>query len=177
MSGTAVLGNQPPAPSNINMTDVKQVEAATRAMRALDYQFGGGACRDAVVAQLPWAQRLLSASSTDLVWVRLLRALGDLQNLAGWATFDLGLLDSARNHFASALKYAKQSGDSDLVSNIMYRSAGSTYTMTHPVPHSSGSSWVSPPRRIPARRWLLRCSVATKHGPTRWWVTTATRNR
>ena len=65
MFGTAVLGAdrgqwlpspaQTPAPSNIGMADVKQVEAATRAMRALDYQFGGGACRDAVVAQLSWA--------------------------------------------------------------------------------------------------------------------------
>src|SRR5690242_19000654 len=64
---------QTPAPSNIGLTDVKQVEAATRAMRALDYQFGGGACRDAVVAQLSWAQRLLGASGTDDVRLRLFR--------------------------------------------------------------------------------------------------------
>jgi transcriptional regulator with XRE-family HTH domain len=129
--GTAVLGAdrgqwlpspaQTPAPSHIGMTDVKQVEAATRAMRALDYQFGGGACRDAVVAQLSWAQRLLGASSKEEVRLRLYRALGDLQNLAGWTTFDVGLLDSSRSHFASALEFAKQSGDSSLLSNIMYR--------------------------------------------------------
>jgi tetratricopeptide (TPR) repeat protein len=131
MFGTTVLGAdrgkwlssaiQTPAPSGIGMTDVKQIEAATRAMRALDYQFGGGSCRDAVVAQLSWAQRLLSASSTDVVRTRLFRALGDLQNLAGWTTFDVGLLDSSRNHFAIALEYAKQAGDSGLLSNIMYR--------------------------------------------------------
>ncbi len=131
MFGTAVLGAdrgqwlpspaQTPAPSKIGMTDVKQVEAATRAMRALDYQFGGGACRDAVVAQLSWAQRLLGASSTEEVRQRLFRALGDLQNLAGWTTFDVGLLDSSRSHFATALEFAKQSGDSSLLSNIMYR--------------------------------------------------------
>jgi transcriptional regulator with XRE-family HTH domain/tetratricopeptide (TPR) repeat protein len=110
-----------PAPSRIGLTDVKQVEAATRAMRSLDYQFGGGACRDAVVAQLSWAQRLLGASSTDEVRLRLFRALGDLQNLAGWTSFDVGLQDSARSHFAIALEFAKQSGDSSLLSNIMYR--------------------------------------------------------
>lgn len=131
MFGTAVLGAdrgqwlpspaQTPAPSNIGMTDVKQVEAATRAMRALDYQFGGGACRDAVVAQLSWAQRLLGASGKDEVRLRLYRALADLQNLAGWTTFDVGLLDSSRNHFATALEFAKQAGDSSLMSNIMYR--------------------------------------------------------
>ncbi|MGH4016711.1 MAG: tetratricopeptide repeat protein [Pseudonocardiaceae bacterium] len=129
--GTTVAGDemgewllsaaQTPAPSHIGMTDVKQVEAATRAMRALDYQFGGGACRDAVVAQLSWAQRLLSASSQEGVRLRLFRALADLQNLAGWTTFDVGLLDSSRNHFAKALELAKESGDSSLLSNIMYR--------------------------------------------------------
>jgi transcriptional regulator with XRE-family HTH domain/tetratricopeptide (TPR) repeat protein len=131
MFGTAVLGadsgkwlpspTQTPAPSSIGMTDVKQIEAATRAMRALDYRFGGGTCRDAVVAQLSWAQRLLSASAKDVVRTRLYRALGDLQNLAGWTTFDVGLLDSSRSHFAAALEFAKQSGDSSLMSNIMYR--------------------------------------------------------
>ena len=131
MFGTAVLGAdrgqwlpspaQTPAPSNIGMADVKQVEAATRAMRALDYQFGGGACRDAVVAQLSWAQRLLGSSGTEAVRLQLFRALADLQNLAGWTTFDVGLLDSSRNHFAIALEFAKQSGDSGLMSNIMYR--------------------------------------------------------
>jgi tetratricopeptide (TPR) repeat protein len=47
--------------------------------------------------------------------------LADLQNLAGWTTFDVGLLDSSRNHFATALEFAKQSEDSGLMSNIMYR--------------------------------------------------------
>ena len=131
MSGTAGLAadsaqwlaspTRTPAPSNIGMADVTQLEAVTRAMRALDYQFGGGACRDAVVAQLSWAQRVRSASSTDRVRARLYRALADMQNLAGWTTFDVGLLDSSRSHFASALEFAKQSGDSGLLSNIMYR--------------------------------------------------------
>jgi transcriptional regulator with XRE-family HTH domain/predicted negative regulator of RcsB-dependent stress response len=131
MFGTAVLGAdrgqwlpspaQTPAPSKIGITDVRQVEAATRAMRALDYRFGGGACRDAVIAQLSWAQRLLGASGTEEVRLSMFRALGDLQNLAGWTTFDVGLLDSSRSHFAMALELAKQSGDSSLMSNIMYR--------------------------------------------------------
>jgi hypothetical protein len=131
MFGTAVLAAdrgqwqpspaQTPAPSNIGLADVKQVEAATRAMRALDYQFGGGACRDAVLAQLSWAQRLLSASGKEEVRKRLFRALADLQNLAGWTTFDIGLQDSSRGHFATALEFAKQSGDTSLMSYIMYR--------------------------------------------------------
>jgi tetratricopeptide (TPR) repeat protein len=121
MIQAAVRRGVDPAPSNIGMTDVKQVEATTTAMRAVDYQFGGGACRDSLVAQLSWAQRLLGASGTEEVRQRLFRALADLQNLAGWTTFDVGLLDSAHSHFTTALEFAKQSGDSGLMSNIMYR--------------------------------------------------------
>ncbi|MCA1694643.1 MAG: transcriptional regulator, partial [Actinobacteria bacterium] len=125
--GTAVWGAGLPsatpmrAPGRVGLSDVKRVEAATRAVRAVDYRSGGGACRDAVVAQLSWAQRLLSSSGRDVVRARLFRALGDLQNLAGWTTFDVGLLNSSRTHFATALEFAKQSGDASLMSNIMYR--------------------------------------------------------
>ncbi len=129
--GAAVLGadrgewlpalTQTPAPGRIGMTDVKQVEAATRVLRGLDYQYGGGACRDAVIAQLSWSQRLLAASSTDVVRKHLFRALADLQNLAGWTTFDVGMFDSSRNHFAKALELAKESGDHGLLSNVLYR--------------------------------------------------------
>lgn len=112
---------QTPAPGRIGMSDVKQVEAATRVLRGLDYQFGGGACRDAVVAQFSWSQRLITASGTDVVRKHLFRALADLQNLAGWTTFDIGLLDASRNHFGTALELAKESGDHGLMSNVLYR--------------------------------------------------------
>jgi transcriptional regulator with XRE-family HTH domain/tetratricopeptide (TPR) repeat protein len=112
---------QTPMPSQIGMTDVKQVEATTRALRALDYEFGGGTCRDAVLAQLSWAQRLLGTSAKEEVRLRLFRSLGDLHNLAGWASFDVGLQESARSHYATALEFAQRSGDASLMSNIMYR--------------------------------------------------------
>lgn len=121
---------QTPVPGRIGMSDVKQVEAATRALRALDYQYGGGACRDAVVAQLSWGQRLISATSTDVVRQSLFRALADLQNLAGWTTFDVGMLDSSRNHFTRAIEFAKQSGDHGLMSNVLYR-MGRVYLHYH----------------------------------------------
>lgn len=119
-----------PAPDRIGMTDVKQVEAATRALRALDYQYGGGSCRDAVVAQLSWGQRMLSASGTDAVRAHMFRALADLHNLAGWTTFDVGMLDASRNHFAKALEFGRESGDRGLMSNILYR-MGRVYLHHH----------------------------------------------
>jgi transcriptional regulator with XRE-family HTH domain/tetratricopeptide (TPR) repeat protein len=110
-----------PAPGRIGMTDVRQVEAATRALRSLDYQYGGGFCRDAVVAQLSWGQQMLSASGSDVVKQRLHVALADLHNLAGWTSFDIGLIDSARNHFGRALELAKAGDSNQLVANILYR--------------------------------------------------------
>ncbi|SEP53849.1 helix-turn-helix transcriptional regulator [Amycolatopsis saalfeldensis] len=110
-----------PAPGRIGMTDVRQVEAATRALRSLDYQYGGGFCRDAVVAQLSWGQQMLESNSTELVKSRLFVALADLHSLAGWTSFDTGLMDSARGHFANALDLAKQGDSHPLVANVLYR--------------------------------------------------------
>jgi transcriptional regulator with XRE-family HTH domain/predicted negative regulator of RcsB-dependent stress response len=110
-----------PAPGRIGMTDVRQVEAATRALRSLDYQYGGGFCRDAVVAQLTWGQQMLNSSSTDAVRQRLQIALADLHNLAGWTSFDVGLIDPARNHFAKALDLAREGNSEQLIANILYR--------------------------------------------------------
>jgi tetratricopeptide (TPR) repeat protein len=131
MAGNAVLaadrGSTVPNPAllpvagHLGMAEVAQRESATRALRALDYRCGGGACRDAMVTQLVAAQRLLGASGTDTVRRRLWRALSDLHNLAGWTAFDAGLLPGARRHFATALDYAHQAGDASLLSNIMYR--------------------------------------------------------
>jgi tetratricopeptide (TPR) repeat protein len=129
--GAAVMGKdteewithpaQAPAPGRIGATDVRQVEAATRALRALDYQYGGGFCRDAVVAQLSWGQQMLTATATDQVRERLFVALADLHNLAGWTSFDSGLVDAARNHFARGLELARQGHNDPLVANILYR--------------------------------------------------------
>ncbi|MQA62207.1 MAG: tetratricopeptide repeat protein [Actinophytocola sp.] len=110
-----------PAPGRIGMADVRQVEAATRALRALDYQYGGGFCRDAVVAQLSWGRQLLTASGTEPVTSRLYVALADLHNVAGWTSFDTGLVDAARTHFANALELAKEGGNHPLVANVLYR--------------------------------------------------------
>ncbi|RKT84348.1 Transcriptional regulator, contains XRE-family HTH domain [Saccharopolyspora antimicrobica] len=128
--GAAVFGEatswlpanaQTPAPARIGMTDVQQIQAATKALRDLDYRYGGGTCRDAVVAQLSWAQQLLDSTSTDLVRKQLFVALADMHSLAGWTSFDVGLLDPARGHFGKALEFAKQADDHGLLASVLYR--------------------------------------------------------
>jgi transcriptional regulator with XRE-family HTH domain len=131
MFGAAVFGQdqgpwlpspaQTPAPGHVGLSDVRQIEASTKALRGLDYQYGGGACRDAVMAQLSWAQRMLDASCVDTVQSRLFTAVADLHNLAGWTSFDIDLVDSARYHFLRALELAKKAENSSLLANVLYR--------------------------------------------------------
>lgn len=119
--GGRTLSRAAPTPGRIGTADVTRVEVATRALRAVDYRCGGGACCDALAAQLSWAQRLLGAVATPQVRQRLLRALGDLHDLAGWTAFDVGLVDGARRCFATAVDYARQAGAFSLLANIVYR--------------------------------------------------------
>nr|WP_242613435.1 helix-turn-helix transcriptional regulator [Herbihabitans rhizosphaerae] len=112
---------QTPAPHRIGMTDVRQIEAATKALRALDYRYGGGACRDAVVAQLSWGRQMLGSTASDQVKQKLHIALADLHSLAGWTSHDIGLHDAARTHFGKALELAKEGGNEQLVANVLYR--------------------------------------------------------
>lgn len=74
-----------PAPGRIGESDVAYLEAITGVLRATDYQYGGGACRDAVTAQVRWAQRFLASSYSQGVGRRLHLALGDLHNLAAFS--------------------------------------------------------------------------------------------
>lgn len=110
-----------PAPASIGMREVEHVEALTSAMRALDYRYGGGACRDAVAAHARWAQQLLTASCSQQIRARLHGALADLHNLAGWTSFDVGMYSVARKHFGRALAQAKYAGDLSLAANVLYR--------------------------------------------------------
>lgn len=119
-----------PAPDRIGMADVRQVETATKALRALDYQYGGGFCRDAVVAQLSWGRQMITSDASERVRNRLCVALADLHSLAGWTSFDIGLNDAARNHFGSALQLAKDGDCDPLVANVLYR-MGRVYLHEH----------------------------------------------
>lgn len=110
-----------PTPAHVGLADVIHLESITSAMRALDYRHGGGACRDAVVAQVRWAQQLLTSDYSDDVAQRLHLALADLHNLAGWTSFDVGLYSPARRHFARALEQARHANDPSLVANVLYR--------------------------------------------------------
>ena len=118
---TAPVETSTPLPQRVGVRDVAQIEAITVALRGLDYGHGGGACREAVVAQSRWVHQLLHAQANDDVRHRLVLASADLDNLAGWTSFDVGLHTSARGYFARALTQARRAGDASLVANVLYR--------------------------------------------------------
>jgi tetratricopeptide (TPR) repeat protein len=121
MRWTAPRQAATPLPRRVNARDVDQIEAITLTLRGLDYGQGGGACREAVVAQSGWVHQVLHADAADDVRHRLVLASADLDNLAGWTSFDVGLMGVARGYFARALTQARRAGDVSLIANVLYR--------------------------------------------------------
>src|SRR3954468_22652804 len=121
MRWTAPRQAATPLPRRVNARDVDQIEAITLTLRGLDYGQGGGACREAVVAQSGWVHQVLHADAADDVRHRLVLASADLDNLAGRTSFDVGLMGIARGYFARALTQARRAGDVSLIANVLYR--------------------------------------------------------
>jgi transcriptional regulator with XRE-family HTH domain len=109
-----------PTPDHIGQQDVARLQAITEHLRGVDRQHGGGACREAVLGQLAWAQQLLRAQASEQTTTALHKAIADLHLLAGWAAFDIGVLGPARRHFARALEHARFVEDSSLVAKVLY---------------------------------------------------------
>ncbi|MEO6085668.1 MAG: hypothetical protein ABIQ18_21365, partial [Umezawaea sp.] len=108
-------------PARVIVADVVAVQDLTRRLRAVDYRYGGGRCHDVVMAALPTALALLDVPSTEHVRNDLLTAVADLHALAGWVSFDIGLVDDALGQFAHALELAGEAGDDELIAGVHYR--------------------------------------------------------
>ncbi|WP_223830651.1 hypothetical protein, partial [Nocardiopsis quinghaiensis] len=95
---------------------------ATKTLRATDYQLGGGSCLNAIMTQLAYAYRLLTATElTQDVGRQMYRAIADLHNLAGWASFDVGRYSTAASHLSRALEQAQYIEEPSLSANVLYR--------------------------------------------------------
>jgi transcriptional regulator with XRE-family HTH domain len=109
-----------PTPDHIGGSDVARLAAMTEQLRSLDREHGGGACREAALAQLTWAQQLLRAQADEETTRALHRAIGDLHLLAGWTSFDIGILGPARRHFSRALEHSRFVNEASLVAKVLY---------------------------------------------------------
>jgi len=111
-----------PAPTGrLGAGDVEQLEAQTRALRAVDYRSGGGMCRDAVLVRIHRGREMLGMPAGEPVRARLFAAVSDLYNLAGWTCFDSGHVWAAHHHLDLAQELAAEAGHDDLTANIHYR--------------------------------------------------------
>lgn len=110
-----------PRTIRIGGADVHRLEAATEAFRALDYRHGGGSCRDAVEALVPYAELMLLGVVQEPTVPRLCTAVADLHNLVGWTSFDEGRPGAALAAFGRALELATTAGNDELLANICYR--------------------------------------------------------
>jgi transcriptional regulator with XRE-family HTH domain len=108
-------------PARVSAVDIDQLGAVTDALRAADYRYGGGACRDAIIAHTRRARAMLERPRAPGVDQRLHQALADLHNLAGWTEFDIGAYSAARRNFAHALQHAHLAEQPSLAANVLYR--------------------------------------------------------
>jgi hypothetical protein len=107
-------------PNHIGHPDVERLAVVTEQLKAVDREFGGGACRDAALAQLTWAHQLLKARADQATTESLHRAVADLHLMAGWTSFDIGIVGEARRHFARALEHARFVNESSLSAKVLY---------------------------------------------------------
>jgi hypothetical protein len=110
-------------PEHVGRADVARLGSILAQLRALDDRYGGGACREAVLAQLGWANQLLRAQPADDAVTALHVTVADLHLLAGWTSFDLGALGPARRHYARAVEHARFVDEPSVVAATMYRLA------------------------------------------------------
>ncbi len=121
MTDPETTGHRPGTRERVENRDVEALETQTKALRAVDYRYGGGICRDAVLARIRRGHRMLGMPISERMRARLFSAVADLHNLAGWACFDSGQVGAAHRHLALALGLAVDGDDDELAANIHYR--------------------------------------------------------
>lgn len=121
MTNPESTSRRPVTGNRSGTSDIEALEAQTRALRAVDYQSGGGMCRDAVVVRIHRAHQMLKTRMSDSVRDRLFCAIADLHNLAGWTCFDSGHVGAAHHHLDVALELAARGGNDALTANVHYR--------------------------------------------------------
>ena len=96
----------------IGLGTVATVEKRAHQLRLLDDHVAGGDTRKVVAEELDATMKLLrEASYTDQVGKRLLRALAELCQLAGWVSSDAGRYAEARRIFLVGVRAGHAAGD------------------------------------------------------------------
>ncbi|MFE6160411.1 hypothetical protein ACFQ7F_16035 [Streptomyces sp. NPDC056486] len=121
---TTPAGDPEPAapsrrPGRLSKPELDLLESTTVMFRQWDAQCGGGLRRKAVVGQLHEVTDLLQEPQPDATSKRLFKVAGELAELAGWMSYDVGLQPTAQKYFVLALHAAKEAGEKPLGSYIL----------------------------------------------------------
>ncbi|MGH3753108.1 MAG: XRE family transcriptional regulator [Pseudonocardiaceae bacterium] len=108
-----------PIPRRIGATEIEQVRATTMTFRSLDFTYGGGLARDAVMGQLHWSAGLRNATCPARLHPQLHSAIGALASRAGYMAFDVCAYEDARRVFRFALACAEKAEDWDLRAYVL----------------------------------------------------------
>ncbi|MEV0729561.1 helix-turn-helix domain-containing protein [Polymorphospora sp. NPDC050346] len=104
----------------VGMPDVEMVRQITAVYRTLDNQYGGGHVRDSVVRFLDGEVAVLLRGRYDArTGSSLLSAAAETTQLAGWASYDVGLNGLAQRYMVQALRLAAAAGDRALGAEIL----------------------------------------------------------
>jgi tetratricopeptide (TPR) repeat protein len=109
---------RPPAIQGTAGSDVRALEMALEMFGRLDYQFGGGYARSALVEFIRAEVAPLVASPQS--WsAEVLQAAAALLRLAGWTAYDTGAHVLAQRYLTQALRLATAAGDRALGGRIL----------------------------------------------------------
>ncbi|WP_210588093.1 hypothetical protein [Streptomyces sp. GESEQ-35] len=107
------------ARGRLSRPELELLESTTVMFRQWDAQCGGGLRRKAVVGQLHEVTDLLQEPQPEATTRTLFKVAGELAELAGWMSYDVGLQPTAQKYFVLALHAAKEAGDKPLGSYIL----------------------------------------------------------
>lgn len=108
-------------PSQVNSAAIEAIRVTTDLFSRLDYQFGGGHARLAVLQYMKTdvTPLIRSADAHSPLGRELFAAAAALLRLVGWTAYDSGLHGTAQRYLAQALRLAEAAGDRMLGGRIL----------------------------------------------------------
>ncbi|MBM7773121.1 hypothetical protein JOD54_003325 [Actinokineospora baliensis] len=119
-------------PTRVSEHDVDLVRTLTSEFARMSNRFGGSLTRDAIHAQLNYANGLLGAQCGSRVRADLTAAVAHLAHTAGFASFDTEQHEDARRLFLFGLRCAEDSGDWLMWAKILSSAARQEIWDKHP---------------------------------------------
>jgi transcriptional regulator with XRE-family HTH domain len=119
---TSTLDHRPAGSGErlVGRPDIEMVRRITGVYRTLDNQFGGGHIRERVVRFLDDEVAALLRGRYDVgTGKALLSAAAEATQLAGWATYDMGMNGLAQRYMIQALRMAAAAGDRGLGAEVL----------------------------------------------------------